>query len=200
MQTGILLFLALLPGCVLPGILSLLGLSSDAAPVYAALTDAAMAVCLLLGLRGPWWACAAGGILTMAGALLSRLPTLFTLPDSLVAYESVCFVLMPFVVLGSARLWKWLIGRQGPAYLLSAVTLLMVKAGIGYGWYLVINQVYFGSYTLLSVLPSPLQLLWSLVLYCGVYLLFSLASFRRDTGDEEEKPTAPQGLWADSQL
>lgn len=200
LQTGILLFLALLPGCVLPAILSLTGFPSDNAGVYTALANAALGVCLLLGLRGPWWACAAGGVLTMAGALLSRLPSLFVLPNRLIVYESVCYTLVPFLVLGCARFWKWLTGRQGLSYLLSAVTLLAAKVCLCWGWYLSINQVYYGAYSLPFVLPSPWQLLGSFALFCGVYLLFSLASFRRDPEDEAAKATAPQGFWADSQL
>lgn len=112
-------------------------------------------------------------------------------PDSLLVYEILCHALTPFLLLGTARFWKWLTGRQGPAYLLTVITLLIVRVCWGLGGYLIINKLYFGSYNILSVLPSPLRLLQLLAIYCGVYLLVSLALF----SEASEKPEKKEGPW-----
>lgn len=132
----------------------------------------------------------------MAGALLVRLPALFLLPDGIFVYEIGCFALYPFLLLGTARLWRWLTGRQGLSYLLSVIVLLMAQVGFSYGWYAIINYMYSWSYNLPSVLPSPFHLLWSFVLYCGVYLLFSMALFRGEAG---KSPPSSEGLLTDSE-
>ena len=183
-QWGALLLLILLPGCVLPAILSLAKLLPGDAPFFSTLTTVALALCLVLALRGPWFLCLTGGILTMVGALLVRLPQLYLLPGGIFLYELICYALAPFLLLGTGRFWLWITGRQGISYLLSIITFLALRLGAAFGWYLIINNMYLYNYNIHFVFPLPSQLLRFFLLFCGVYLIFSLATFRQESDRE----------------